>query len=415
MKNLAILLLLFTLGFNLNAQQLCNCQPELDFVYEQMQGTSSFKDQIKGKSKTNFEQTYQDLSAEMTGLMTLSACFWKLNQLMSLVNDKHAEVFGRKPDFDAGKLYDSTFLETYRASDAFLNFPKAAIDLEALSNELKSKSVNDIEGIYNIGSKMKMGVYRIDNSDSLVGVILSTELATWAPGQIYAYINETERPAHYDIAFYSPTFKNLIFGKAQFFHNGMLFPNVIKEDFGKSYSLIEKKEEEGYQLSYLQDDIQYVWLNSFSRRKMAQKRDALIEQINSELTAPNLIIDLRNNGGGADKISLPILKALKKKSVNIYVITNFYTGSNAEMTTVRLKENFDAIQLGQRTYGAISYGSNYGSTYHSPSGLFSFYPTDMRQKRFIAYEEVGVEPDVTLEVDSDWVQQTVDIINNQNQ
>lgn len=415
MKNLAILLLLFTLGFNLNAQQLCDCQPELDFVYEQMQGTSSFKDQMKGKDKTNFEQTYKDLTSDMTSPMTLTECFWKLNQLMSLVNDKHAEVFGKKPDFEAGKIYDSAFLEAYRTSDTFLNFPTASIDLEALTSELKSKPVNDIEGIYNIGSKMKMGIYRIDNSDSLVGVILSSELGTWAPGQVYAYIKETERPAHYDIAFYSQTFKNLIYARAQFFHNGMLFPNVVKEDFGKSYSLIEAKEEEGYQLSYLQDDIQYIWLNSFSRSKMAARSDALIEQINNKLKAPNLIIDLRNNGGGADKISLPILKALKKKSVKIYVITNFYTGSNAEMTTVRLKENFDAIQLGQRTYGAISYGSNYGSTYHSPSGLFSFYPTDMRQKRFIAYEEVGVEPDVALKADSDWVQQTVNIINNQNQ
>ena len=108
------------------------------------------------------------------------------------------------------------------------------------------------------------------------------------------------------------------------------------------------------------------------------------------------------------------MKALKKKSVSIYVITNFYTGSNAEMTTVRLKEKFDAIQLGQRTYGAISYGSNYGKTYHSPSGLFSFYPTDMRQKQFIDYEEVGVEPDVQLTQEKDWIEQTLEFIEGQN-
>uniref|UniRef100_UPI00404775F9 S41 family peptidase n=2 Tax=Roseivirga sp. TaxID=1964215 RepID=UPI00404775F9 len=415
MKNLMTLILLITLSFNLSAQANCDCKPELDFVYEQMQTMSSFKDQIKGKDKENFVQTYQKLGAEMTNPMTLKDCFWRLNQLMSLVNDKHAQVFGKRPDFEAEKIPDAEFVKAYQASDVFLNFPKVSLDLDALSAKLKSKPVNEIEGIYNIGSKMKMGVYRVDNSDSLVGVILKSEIGTWVPGQIYAYIMETERASHYDMVYYSQTYKNLYFAQAQFFDNGMLFSNVVKEGFGKSYSLIEANEEEGYQLSRLEDDVQYLWLNSFDRRTMPAKRDALVEQINNELTAPNLIIDLRDNGGGADKISLPILKALKKKSVKIYVITNFYTGSNAEMTTVRLKDNYDAIQLGQRTHGAISYGSNYGKTFHSPSGLFSLYPTDMRQKQFIAYEEIGVAPDIALKADTDWIEQTLNYIKTRQQ
>ncbi|NVJ48205.1 MAG: hypothetical protein HWE07_13800 [Cytophagia bacterium] len=414
MKKLITLIALLSITISLHSQTTCDCKPELDFVYEQMQSTSSFKDQIKGDHKDKFEETYLNLSAKMASPMPLADCFWKLNQLMSLVNDKHAEVFEKKPEFEAEKIYDSTFVKAYRASEAFINFPKVNLDLATLTTQLKSKAVEDIEGIYNIGSLMKMGIYRIDNSDSLVGIILKSELGTWEPGQIYAYIKETDRTAHYDMAVYGQTYKNLMYAKAQFFDNGMLLSNVVKEGFGKSYSLIDKKEEEGYRLSYAADDVQYVWLNSFSRRTMAQKRDELIEQIENELSAPNLIIDLRNNGGGADKISLQILKALKKKSVKIYVITNFYTGSNAEMTTVRLKEKYDAIQLGQRTYGAISYGSNYGRTYHSPSGLFSFYPTDMRQKQFIDYEEIGVEPDVKLSQEKDWIEQTLEFIESQN-
>ena len=414
MKKLILIFAIIFIQFSLTAQTKCDCQLELEFVYTQMQTMSSFKDQIKGKGKENFEQTYQNLSSEMTSPLTIQDCFWRLNQLMALVNDKHAQVFGKRPDFEVEKIYDAEFVKAYQASEAFTNFPKVSLDLEALTAELKSKPVDDIEGVYNIGSKMKMGIYRIDNTDSLVGVILKSEMGTWAPGQIYAYLTEAEQPAHYDMVYYSQAYKNLQYAQAQFFDHGMLSSNVVKEGIKNTFSQIEANEEEGYQLSTLEEDVQYLWLNSFNRRTMAAKRDALIAQIGNELTAANLIIDLRNNGGGADKISKPILDALKKKKVQIYVITNFNTGSNAEMTTVRLKEQFDAIHLGQRTFGAISYGSNYGRVYHSPSGLFSFYPTDMRQKQFISYEEIGVAPDVVLRADSDWIEQTLGYIKNQS-
>lgn len=415
MKTLFTLLILISLNFQLTAQSKCDCNPELDFVYEQMQSTSSFKDQIKGDKKVKFEEMYQMLGNQMEEDISKVACFWMLNRLMSLVQDKHAEVNEVLPNYEAEDIQSPEFLLDYRASENFKNFPKTDEDIDRLGESLQGKPVSDIEGIYTIGSKLKIGVYRTDVADSLVGVILSSELGIWEPGHIYVYIKKSSLPSHFDITHYGTVYKNLKFSKEQFFDNGMLLPGVVKEDLKKNYAWIEKEAEEGYTLSYLSDDVQYLWLNSFDRRTMPAKRDTLIEDISKQLSAKNLIIDLRNNGGGADKISLPILKALKNKDTNIYVITNFFTGSNAEMTTVRLKEQFDAIQLGQRTYGAISYGSNYGRRYDSPSGLFSFYPTDMRQKKFIAYEEVGVRPDVSLTPDSDWVEQTLAYIEAQNQ
>lgn len=106
MKKLITLIALLTITISLQSQTTCDCKPELDFVYEQMQSTSSFKDQIKGNNRNDFEQTYLNLSAQMTSPMSLADCFWKLNQLMSLVNDKHAEVFEKKPEFEAEKIYD---------------------------------------------------------------------------------------------------------------------------------------------------------------------------------------------------------------------------------------------------------------------------------------------------------------------
>ena len=406
MKKVFILILLLSFNLKLAAQSTCDCASELDFVYEQVQSTASFKDQMKGRKKAMFEEYYQKLRAQMSDEQSKLECFWKLNQLMSLVQDKHATLTENTSGLTEENLQDSSFLAAYKESDEFKSFPKTHRNVEELAKSLEGKSLDQVEGIYTIGSKLKMGVYRVA-PDSLIGVILESQVEIWGPGQIFAYLKQSNIESHYDIIYYGTSQKNLKFSKAQFFDHGMLFPSVLKENFKSNYAWIDRQDEESYQLSNLSDDIQYVWLNSFSRTTKPKDRDALIAQIQTDLTAKNLIIDLRNNGGGADKISLPILKELKKKKVNIYVITNFFTGSNAEMTTVRLKDEFDAIQLGQRTYGAISYGSNYGRSYNSPSGLYNFYPTDMRQREFIAYEEVGVQPDVKLNQESDWVEQAI--------
>ncbi len=415
MKKLITVIVFITLNFSLTAQSNCDCKAELDFVYEQMQTMSSFKSQVKGDLSEKFESTYQELAKLVTADMDKLDCYVQLNKLMGLVKDKHAGVYGVRPDYSYEDTLDSTFTAAYQKTRAFLNFPKVDLDLEVLRSELSTKAINDIEGIYNIGSLMKVGVYRIDETDSLVGVMLESKLDIWVPGQIYLYMTAAGQPNRYDITAYGQVHKNLLFYKSHLVEYGNLMRNVVKESITENHLSLDADASETYQLKTLSDDVQYVWINSFSRIGNADNRDALVEQIKNELTASNLIVDLRNNGGGASKISLPIVRAIKKSGVKVYVLTNYNSGSNAEQTTVRLKNIKTTVHLGQTTYGAIAYGMNYGTTYESPSGLFFFAPTDMRFNHYLKYEEAGVSPDIKLSPESDWIEQTMNIIKTQNQ
>lgn len=414
MKKLIVLIALFTFSITLSAQSNCDCKAELEFVYEKMQTMSSFKSQIKGDLAKNFVTSYQNISSQVSSDMDKLDCYVQLNNLMGLVKDKHAGVYGVRPEYSYDDTLDSAFTEAYQKTDEFRNFPTVDLDLEALREELSVKSINDVEGVYNIGSLVKIGVYRVDQSDSLMAVILESKLGIWAPGQIYLYMSATDQPNRYDIMAHGQVHKNLLFYKSHLVEYGILLSNVIKEGLTENHVFVDAEEHETYKLKTLAEDVQYVWMNSFSRIGNADNRDALVDQINKELTASNLIVDLRNNGGGASKISLPIVKAIKKSGVKVYVLTNFASGSNAEQTTIRLKEIKGTVHLGQTTYGAIAYGHNYGTTYESASGLFYIGPTDMRFNHYLKYEETGVVPDVKLSPESDWIEQTINIIKTQN-
>ncbi|OEJ99811.1 hypothetical protein BFP71_09660 [Roseivirga misakiensis] len=378
-----------------------------------MQNMASYKSQIKGELEASFKVEYQKISEKVTNNMDKLDCYVAIGQLVDLVKDKHAMLYEVRPDYTLDDALDSNFVKQYQVSEDFKNFPTVDIDLEALRLRLESKPVNDIEGIYNVGSSMEVGVYRTEKADSLVAVMLTSKLGVWAPGQIFMYLTATELPNRYDITAYGQVHKNLLSYKAHLVSNGILMSNVTKEGLKENFVHVDKKAHEAYKLHTLNDNVQYIWLNSFSRFGNADKRDALVKQIKNELNAENLIVDLRNNGGGASKISLPIVKAIRKSGVKVFVLTNFDSGSNAEQTTVRLKNIKSTVHLGQTTYGAIAYGLNYGYTYTSPSGFFSFTPTDMRFNHFLKYEVTGVAPDITLSPDSDWIQQTIDYINTQ--
>jgi len=414
MRKTATIFILLISAFTLSAQQLCDCRSELDFVYEQIQDAASFKSQIKGETLTAFEKEYQQMRASFSEEVDLIKCFWQLNQLLGKVKDKHMSVYGTRPDFSVKEARDSAFVAEYRKSETFINHPVYDKDLETLKASLATKAIGDVEGIYNIGSAMKLGVFKSSTKGEYMGVILESNLGVWEAGQFMLYMTATERSNEYDIMTYGQVQKHLLFYKAQVYQFGHLFGNGVKEGITNTYSRIDRENTTPYQLTQINKEVQYFWLDALGRYEKEAQRDALITQINKELTAPNLIVDMRDNGGGASKISIPILRALKKKSTKIYVLTNFFSASNAEQTTVRLKKIKGTVHLGQRTYGAIAYGKNYGRSYQSPSGLFTFSPTDMKFNHFLKYEEVGVAPDIELDNASDWVDQTINIINAQN-
>ncbi len=390
---------------------LCDCKKDLDFIATKMQDMISYKKQIKGDKVIEFQKVYTRLSSEMQSPITKVACVFKLNTLLSVVKDKHASIASNDALVTNEQYLDSIYRSNFKQTVIFKDHPTVHRDLQVLRTQLEQKPFDSIEGIYIDKYVGEIGVYKNDVKNEYIAVVLNATSDFWGAGQIAYHIRKLG-DNEYQVMRYHPISRRLWFQKSIIAYNGKLW-GLQKELQGSNY--VEAPTENGnWEFKQLSDDTQYLYFGSFSNRKSnVADFKKFYATYKDKINATHVIVDLRNNGGGNSKYSDPFVKLLKKSGARIYIITNYFTGSNGEQFTLKLKKLKNAIHLGQRTNGIIAYGHNYGTSYDSPTGNFSFTPTDMNFHKFIDYEMVGIQPEVILDITSDWITQTQSIIEGQ--
>lgn len=390
---------------------LCDCKKDLDFIATKMQDMTSYKKQVKGNKVTEFQNVYARLSQEMQSPITKVACLFKLNTLLSVVKDKHASIASNDALVTNEQYLDSTYRSNFKQTAIFKNHPVIDLDLKTLRNQLEQMPFDEIEGIYVDKYVGEIGVYKNEEKREYTAVVLEATSTFWGAGQIAYHIRKLGSN-EYQVLRYHPISRKLWFQKSMIAYNGKLW-GLQKELQGPNY-VEAPAENENWEFKQLSNDTQYLYFGSFSNRKSnVADFKKFYETYKNKINATNVIVDLRNNGGGNSKYSDPFVKLLKKSGAKVYIITNYFTGSNGEQFTLKLKKLKNAVHLGQRTNGIIAYGHNYGTSYDSPTGNFSFTPTDMNFHKFIDYEMVGIQPEILLDFSSDWIIQTQSIIEGQ--
>lgn len=408
MKKLILVLGISLLSITASNAQIdtCDCKKDLDFIIEKIRKMPSYKKQIKGEKSEEFENLYLELSSKMTEPVSIESCYKMLLQPMSLINDVHASIKVNIEFLSKDIREDAQQLEAFKSSEIFKSHPKTDKDLSRLKVELEKKVASEKEGIYNFGKNEKIGIYYDTNKKDFIGVLLESNSKHWKIGEIRFYLKHINRNK-YNMYFYDINTRTPRLVESLSFENGRIWSYKKQGNPFNNELLSENIEVATFK--QINENTQYLYFATFSNNKRRELK-AFIEDTKTKLTADNIIIDLRSNNGGNSKYSDPFLKLLKDK--NVYVITNCFTGSNGEQFTLKLLRNKKAIHLGQTTRGIIAYGMNYGYSYATPSGHFEITPTDMNFHKYIAYEGKGIIPEVQLDFETDWIEQTLDIINS---
>ncbi len=391
----------------------------LEKLYACLSKTPSFKQQIKGNALKEYNTLYQKLKTDTLHLKTDFDDFVHFSQLFFPIKDNHLGFMqiDIKVAFDSTSEKNAQYVAAYKASKANKDFPTINLHLDSLEKVLLTKKIDDIEGIYFYDQYLKVGLYKKANTNQYIGVVLHTTMPQWTRGQVSMVLYE-QKPLHFKAIYAHPVYKNFILYNNEKFRNLSLINSAfyyavdnavyVKKMHEKDFVNISSKAPE-FQYKRLNAEAQYIRLGNFS----AMNKDMPISQkfydeIKDSLNAKMLVVDLRNNGGGAEKIAKKFLNLLTKfsKKGKIAVLVNNGTMSAAEIFTLNLKKNKNIKVFGQQTRGTITYGSNYGKREGISEGKFSVYITDMIPNgNFLMYEDVGVAPDVFLTNDSDWIPQ----------
>ncbi len=393
MKKTITLLGLVFYCFIVNAQNdSCSCLNELDYVAQQLKGTPSYKSQIKNTTRhdaylaTIQEKITQDSDIDRN-------CLAYLQQYLKVVNDEHNYIV------DQSKNTDYTVLT-----------PFYGMSPETLYAQ--SKIYNDsITGTYKLQDYYTVVVIRNAPDDIVyTGVIVETKNDQWEPGQLKFTLTKAGNYFHgifYD-GNHAPRYQKVEF------KNGRLYPeNWVHEDYNSNW-IVDNYALQGdtFQYEQITEQTHYIRLGNFSgsNTNYGQAMD-LLKTLEGEFKTGNLIIDLRNNGGGGRRTSDPFVKYLKKikKDIQVYVLQNCLVGSNSEQFILKLKKQVGITTLGENTRGALAYGyGNYSKpSLTTPCFGYSLGLTTSKYERFIEFEGQGIPPDIYLDSKTAWIDQVL--------
>lgn len=355
-----IIAVLTLLSFNiLSSAQTNTYLKDLEALRSILQKTPSYKAQITGEQLTEYNRLYQQLAIDTISDPIDYKYFFNLSQLIFPLRDNHIGFYQHA---NYNNFTNKESVDRYIASTEFSKHPRIDINIDSMKLSLSLKPAD-------------------------------------SPKNFIMFANEKYR---------HETLVN------SFFYNSYSQQRYSKKVQNVDYINLPANAPD-FEFSSINNNIQYIRIGSFQRNtSITQKSRDLYDSILHNLITSNLIIDLRNQEGGAAIEAKKYLNLFQKftKKGKLYLLVNNETLSQAEMFILKLKKSNNVVVVGETTQGKLTYGSNYGNWQKLPSGKFEVYPTDMKgKKEHLIYEDYGIVPDITLNDDSDWIDQLVSIIN----
>lgn len=312
-----ILTLIFVIC-NLSAfGQNCNCKTELEFVVKYYENNlPGFIDNVNSSNVSKYKQLKNRLFKEAHYIDKKINCFKLLTHYVEYFRDNHSSI---QMDNVSLNEKDTASLNHFLNSELY----KSTETWKLQKKDLVQFPVAAIKGIYQTADSTYTIAIIADKTNlrDYIGVVINSRTTLWKPGQVKMELKSKSKNSYeafvylknHSIDYYSNfELRNGILGDSWFKTS---LPGRISYNINNG-SKVEFRE--------INDSTNYLRIPSFSNNQYALLDSVYKRADRDILSKPNLIIDVRNNGGGSDRNVYPLLKYLytrpfREDNVDLYV------------------------------------------------------------------------------------------------
>lgn len=312
-----VLLIFFILPFFAFGQE-CNCESDFKWVKRTFEeNDAGYQYSIRSKGKSTYEKHNTDLKSRVTNVTSRVECNRLLKEWLSFFRSGHIVI--RNVNNANGQIADNE-ISNDAIRQKYSGSEKITIDIEEFRKYLKAKESIDFEGIWSIGP-YTIGVKRIE--DTYKGFVIEADGIYWMKGQVKFEIYSDD----------SAVFRMKDHSERNFERTILLGDNHIIADYiklNRVFPVLDRNEEiEKYvevisankpYFEYMDSSTTYLRIPTFRGSEKNSIDSVILSNKDKILSTPNLIIDIRNNGGGADRSYselVPILYTNPIRSVGV--------------------------------------------------------------------------------------------------
>jgi len=312
--------------------QSCNCSQEFNDVKSRIEKNyAGFKDKVSAKNEAVYKKHTQVALETSRSITTPAKCVYLINDWLTFFKDGHLLI---------GRNRVSKAIEQAKFQERMQAIERISLSDQQLRGLKNAKGVKGIYWSEDSSSRIAVISSKTRFRD-LAGVVIYSKFGKWSPGQVMLELKEygdTLKGILYD-RYYIPTNVSISF-------KGTALGTFRKE--GTKQASTELVSEAPVTSKILSAKTLYIRISTFNQRN-ASSIDSLFKANQVNLNKmPYLILDLRNNGGGADFSYSPITPYLYTNTVRLVGADVFATDDNiagwAAVATT------DDLPLNQKVY-----------------------------------------------------------------
>jgi hypothetical protein len=347
----SVLLLAISLFCGAQQNATCECQKDLAFTANYLENHyAGFQDNVTDRNIDAYNSLKNELNGQATNNLPETQCFLLLKKYLNFFRDNHLQI--RFKDTKAVDEKSEIEVNKFRESSIFKSRERILNDSIKTWRYLEL-SLDPIEGIYE-NDVYQVAVVKDNQSDfrDYYGYITNSKTQLWDAGQVKFEIKRVSISGFQTILFmrnHSIEVKtvdaiNPVFGILDV---KKIYPveMVIKKTDRKDFSL--PPDGNWFQFKVLDSSTSYLHIKSFHGSLKRKIDSALIKAIPIFAKRPNLIIDIRNNGGGSDQCWELLEKYIYTQPYE-YGVTEYYCSPEI---IKRNEEYLSEMKRNRKEYG----------------------------------------------------------------